>query len=253
MWWTIAAWILAAGLAAIVFAFVRRLGPWGRVTALGMRLIAAGAAVIMFILALPFILGLMTQVVARQSAGLTQGPTVVVPFGTRTYRCEIPGGSIFVNDEAECAVARAQVTPLATGGGQTSPPTATIPAPSATPSPTTAPVAPTVGATATATTPAAMPVVETHLGLNVWGGAQIALPKSPAGPDELYVAHGDVDGSGSCQVWVWESGRQVSGLSRATWQLYLISGGIREDRLAMVASKQRAAAAQSGTCPMSFR
>lgn len=232
---TIVSLLLAAGLAAIVFTSVRRIGPWGRITPFGMKLVAAGLAVIAFIggfILSMLLLGMLRQALfTSREAPITATVVVVVPTATATVAC--PQGQVCI----PAATAAAYATVVARGASAP-PPTAT-----------TAPRTTTATPVATAA-PAVMPVTETHLGLNVWGGAQIALPQAPAGADQLYIAHGDVDGSGSCHVWVWESGRQVAGLSAATWQLYLITGGSREDRLAVVTNKQRAAAAQSGTCPM---
>lgn len=245
MLWTIAAWVLAATLAAGVFFSIWRFAPRGGLSAMLFGLIAAAVAAITFIVVLILSLAIFSRfetTTAQRGGNLTATSVAVVE--TPAVAC--PQGQVCI----PAATAAWYATVVAKGGSSAPTPTATNVPPTATSAPISTPV-PTVGATTTTppTTPAVMPVTETHLGLNRYGGAQVSLPTAPAGPDQLYVAHGDVDGTGTCHVWVWESGK-VSGLSRATWQLYLVTGGSRADRMAVVTNKQRAAAATSGTCPM---
>lgn len=88
----------------------------------------------------------------------------------------------------------------------------------------------------------AMQVVDE--GLNQYDGAQLVLPP-PAGPDELYVAHGDVLGDGTCHVMVFGPGQALTGLSQATWRLVLVQGGTLAQRQQQIVTIQN----ELGGCP----
>lgn len=88
-----------------------------------------------------------------------------------------------------------------------------------------------------------------EIGLNTYQGPQLPLP-APAGPCELYLAHGDILADSTCHVRVFATGEPISGLSASTWKLVLISGGTEDQRLQEVARIQAGAAqAAGGTCP----
>lgn len=88
-----------------------------------------------------------------------------------------------------------------------------------------------------------------EIGLNTYQGPQLPLP-APAGPCEMYVAHGDILADGTCHVRVFATGKPVSGLSGSTWKLVLLSGGTEDQRFQEVARIQAGAAqAAGGTCP----
>jgi hypothetical protein len=85
----------------------------------------------------------------------------------------------------------------------------------------------------------------TNVCLNEYKGNQCQLPQGEVGEDELYVAHGDVEGDGSCRVLVWDSGETVMAPSTATWRLVHIRGATHEQRLEEVSNIQ----SQLGNCP----
>ena len=74
---------------------------------------------------------------------------------------------------------------------------------------------------------------------NIAGGQQIILPTDPVGPNELYLAHGDIDASGNCAYRVFDTGETVSGLSTATWRLEQLSGGTHDQRIAEAEARGR--------------
>jgi hypothetical protein len=80
----------------------------------------------------------------------------------------------------------------------------------------------------------------------------VQMPGGPVGPNELYVAHGDIYGTGQCYVHVFRPGDQVAGLSAATWRLVRISDGVPDQREELVQRIQTEAASDppaGGTCP----
>ena len=80
----------------------------------------------------------------------------------------------------------------------------------------------------------------------------VQMPAGPVGPNELYVAHGDIYGTGQCYVHVFRPGDQVAGLSAATWRLVRISDGVPDQREELVQGIQTEAALDSpagGSCP----
>jgi hypothetical protein len=88
-----------------------------------------------------------------------------------------------------------------------------------------------------------------EIGLNTYQGLQLPLP-APAGPCELYLAHGDLLANGTCHVQVFSPGELISGLSSSTWKLVLVSGGTDEQRQQEAARIQAGAAqAAGGQCP----
>ena len=80
----------------------------------------------------------------------------------------------------------------------------------------------------------------------------VQIPTGVVGSSELYVAHGDIYGTGRCFVHVFRPGDRVTGLSSATWRLVRISSGAPEQREDLVQQIQLAAAwdpAAGGSCP----
>ncbi len=81
----------------------------------------------------------------------------------------------------------------------------------------------------------------------------VQMPAGPVGPNELYVAHGDIYGTGQCYVHVFRPGDQVAGLSAATWRLVRISDGVPGQREELVQRIQTEAASDppaGGSCPL---
>lgn len=74
---------------------------------------------------------------------------------------------------------------------------------------------------------------------NISGGQQIILPPDPIGPNELYLAHGDISGDGSCAYRIFDSGETIGGLSTATWRLEQLSGGTHDQRIAEAQARGR--------------
>ncbi len=80
----------------------------------------------------------------------------------------------------------------------------------------------------------------------------VRIPAEPVGSSELYVAHGDIYGTGRCFVHVFRPGDRVTGLAAATWRLVRISSGAPEQREDLVQRIQLAAEwdpAAGGSCP----
>ncbi len=80
----------------------------------------------------------------------------------------------------------------------------------------------------------------------------VQIPAEAVGSRELYVAHGDIYGTGQCFVHVFRPGDRVTGLAPATWRLVRISSGAPEQREDLVQRIQLAAAwdpAAGGSCP----
>lgn len=74
---------------------------------------------------------------------------------------------------------------------------------------------------------------------NISGGQQIILPRNPVEPNELYLAHGDIDGTGSCAYRIFDTGETIAGLSTATWRLEQLSGGTHDQRIAEAQARGR--------------
>lgn len=91
-------------------------------------------------------------------------------------------------------------------------------------------------------------VVQEDLGLF----PNVQMPGGPVGPNELYVAHGDIYGTGRCYVHVFRTGEAVTGLSAAAWRLVRISAGVPDQREELVQRIQNEAASDpsaGGSCP----
>jgi hypothetical protein len=80
----------------------------------------------------------------------------------------------------------------------------------------------------------------------------VQMPPGPVAANELYVAYGNIYGTGQCAVHVFQPGELLTGLSTAPWRLVRISGGIPDQREALVQNIQAEAAADpsaGGSCP----
>lgn len=85
---------------------------------------------------------------------------------------------------------------------------------------------PTQPGTTRPSTPAsasAGPATRESLGLWAYQGSRPPFPP-PAGPNQVIVAHGDVDNSGTCSVRVFRQGEPVGGLGEGTFRLLRVTG-----------------------------
>jgi hypothetical protein len=91
--------------------------------------------------------------------------------------------------------------------------------------------------------PAVAPVQAEPLGMNTY-------PAQPTGPGELYVAHGDVNATGTCHLAVFAPGTPFVDLGSGSWRMVRVAGGSPEQRMAKVEEIRSGAAAHAGgPCP----
>lgn len=100
--------------------------------------------------------------------------------------------------------------------------------------------------------PDAIAAQRNHVGQNIWQGVQLNLNSLPdLGPNEIYLAHGDVQGNGKCAVKVWRSSHPKPGeLSAATWQLYRIRAASPQALEDAIAVEQQIAERGTSPCPL---
>lgn len=62
-----------------------------------------------------------------------------------------------------------------------------------------------------------------NLGVWQYQGTRPPFPP-PAGPNQVIVAHGDIDNSGTCHVRVFREGEPIGGLGEGTFRLIRVTG-----------------------------
>lgn len=76
-----------------------------------------------------------------------------------------------------------------------------------------------------------------------------AMPSAPVPQDQLYVAHGDVAGTGTCGAVMWEPGETVEIASQGTWSLWALTGGTAEERQQEAEYIREKAEREAPPCP----
>ncbi len=76
-------------------------------------------------------------------------------------------------------------------------------------------------------------------------------PPQPEAPDpnQVIVAHGDIDSSGSCHIKVFEAGENVVNLGRGTYRLVRLTGNADQINQAITSIQAGAASDAGMTCP----
>jgi uncharacterized protein YraI len=88
-----------------------------------------------------------------------------------------------------------------------------------------------------------------EIGLWEYGQERPPMP-DPAGADQVVVAHGDIDNSGTCHVKVFGPGETVQGLGEGTFKLVRVSGTPEQIERALTDIQAGAAiGAADGKCP----
>jgi hypothetical protein len=91
-------------------------------------------------------------------------------------------------------------------------------------------------------------VQKEFIGLWEYGQPRPPMP-SPAGLNEVILANGDIDNSGTCHIKVFSSNEIVQGLGEGTFQLWRISGTTEQIESVIIQIQQGAAAHAGSPCP----
>jgi hypothetical protein len=99
--------------------------------------------------------------------------------------------------------------------------------------------------------PTSEPITNSTVLIGLWEYKKTRAPMpSPASLNQIILANGDINTSGTCHIKAFNPGEQVQGLGEGTFQLWLISGTSDYINMTLTNIQQGAAADAGGSCPL---